>query len=119
MKKKKLCNLVLFIVFSLLVLSQPLHLISQINISHVNEPTISSAGFISDVDAAHITGPSTLPNHDEHKAIPIIPSVKKLYYPTASIPYQFSFVRNTTESAGFIDVEKYQSNYLSCNVLFS
>ncbi|WP_188455152.1 hypothetical protein [Virgibacillus oceani] len=113
MDKKKLCNLVLFLAFSIVILSQPFQIVSQINVSQVDQPTVKSAGFISDVDAAHITSPLNLPNHDEHKSDPIIPPVKKVVCLTASIPYQFSFVRNTTESAGFLDVKKYQSNYLS------
>ncbi|GGB30997.1 hypothetical protein GCM10011409_05450 [Lentibacillus populi] len=110
--KKWLGSALLFIMFGFLVLSQAIQITSHINVEQVDEATISSASYISDINAAHITAPATLPVQNEYKADPILPAVKTVVYQITSIANQVDFFQNDVEAAGFLDVRKYQSNYL-------
>lgn len=110
--EKKLRNILLFVLFGFLVISQSAQIISHINIGKVDEPTVSSASYMSDVSVAHITAPTTLPNNNYNEADSALPPIKRHVFRVAPITYQFNLLSNKTESTGFVDVRKYQSNYL-------
>lgn len=110
---KGLHNLLLFMLFFFLVIAQPAQITSQ-NTNKVDESTITSASYMSDADAAHITAPTTLPVNNAYETDVVIPPVRKSLYRYTPTSYPFNFVPNETESIGFIDVRKYQSNYLPC-----
>lgn len=110
--KKKLNYMLLFVLFGFLLLSQTVQITSHINVHQIDESTISSAGYESNVNAAHITAPTTLPVQNEYKADEVLPAIKPIVYQMAPTTYLFNFFPNAVESAGFLDVRKYQSNYL-------
>lgn len=113
MQKNSLRNLVLFLVFGMMVFSQPAQLLSQIDAGQTKESTISHAGYTSGVSAAHITSPTTLPTYHEWETDQaILPSIPKVVSRILPMPDQFVFTFMITKATGFLDAIKYQSNYL-------
>ncbi|MBM7601547.1 hypothetical protein JOC34_003972 [Virgibacillus halotolerans] len=113
MEKTRLRNLLLFIVFGVMLFSQPTQLLSQIDLSQTNESTISSASYTTDISASHLTSPTTIPNYHEWKADPaLFPQAEKIVSLIPPVLDPFLFPLGITEATGFLDAIKYQSNYL-------
>lgn len=110
--QKYLRSLLVFIILICLIPGQSAQTIYKINPMPVNETAITAANDTSVVDAAHITSPTSLPIHDERKDNSAFLVVHSIIFQVERIPYLFYFVLHTTESAGFMNVRKYQSNYL-------
>ena len=113
MDKRHLRNLLLFVVFSMMIFSQPAQLLTQINVGQTKEPTISSTSYTSDVSAAHITSPTSIPIYHEWKADPeFFPQSEKIISLVPLSLDQYPFILGIMESTGFLDAIQYQSNYL-------
>ncbi|ASK62393.1 hypothetical protein CFK37_09605 [Virgibacillus phasianinus] len=108
-------NLLFFVVFFLLIISQPAQILSQTTISKVDESSITSASYVSDINAAHITAPTTLANHDDHKSYTILPALQRTMQQLAShIPKVDGLFQRAIDLKSFINAVMYQSNYLPC-----
>ncbi|MEN1968420.1 hypothetical protein WMZ97_10140 [Lentibacillus sp. N15] len=111
--KQRVATMV-FVLLGFLAIGQSVYFTSQIDINLIDKPTISSAAAVSDVNAAHITEPVTLPAIHTYKTdILTIPKIG-IVYDLTPITYSFhSPPPYVTESYGFLGARKYQSNYLS------
>lgn len=109
---KKSRHILLFILFSFLVVSQSVQTASTFNVNDFYKTSLSSANYNNDVNIAHITTPTTVPiiNYDEPKTT--LPSIRKFVYRLLPITHQLYPFSHKTEWNGFIDVQKYKSNYL-------
>ena len=107
-------NLLVVVIFSCLIISQHVQTISNISSfpSLDNESVITAVDYPMEVDAAQITSPTTFPIHDERKADSTFLVVQEIVFQTTPIAYLVHLFPHTTESVGFINVRKYQSNYL-------
>lgn len=94
-------------------IGQSMYMTSQIDVSSIDEPAIGAATTVSDINAAHITETPTLPVVHEYKTDLISHPYKTIVYYPAPIIRSFHFLPHDMESYGFLDVKKYQSNYLS------
>lgn len=110
---KKTATILIALLLGFLIIGQSVYLTSQIDVKPVNEPMISSTTNVSDINAAHITEPTTVPIVQEYKT-DLTPYIKKtIVYRPAPRACLFRFLPYVTESFGFLDVRKYQSNYLT------
>lgn len=113
MKRTRVRNLLLFIVFAMMLFSQPTQLLSQMDISQSNESTISSASYTSDVSVSHLTSPTTIPSYHEWKAdMTFFPQAEKIVSLFPPVFSQIHFILAIVETTGFLGASKYQSNYL-------
>jgi len=111
--RQKTATILIGLLLGFLIMGQSVYLTSQIDVNPVNEPMISSTTTVSDINAAHITEPTTLPIVQEYKTDLTPHNKKAIVYQPVPIAYSFRFLPHVTESFGFLDVRKYQSNYLS------
>ncbi len=105
---------VVLVLFILSVIGQSVCLASQADVNPFAEPMISPVTAASDISAAHITEPVSLPAVHKYKAA--IPHIlkKAIVYRPAPIAYSFHFPPpNVAEAFGFLKARKFQANYLS------
>jgi hypothetical protein len=115
---KRLRNLILFLVFAMMLCSQQVQLLTQLDISQTNESTIVSASDTTDISASHITSPTTIPVYHEWKADPaLFPQAGKIVSLIPSMFDPFRFTLGIIKTAGFLDAIKYQSNYLPSTLI--
>lgn len=103
---------IVFMLLAFFAISQSIYLTAQMDAGSFHEPTLRATTTVSEINAAHITKPATLPVVQEYKTD--LPAHAKTEIVYALIPcvYSCRALPHVTESHGFLDVRKYQSNYL-------
>lgn len=107
---------VVIAIFCCLAFVQPAQSIAKISKAPVNDVMITAVSYSSEVSAAHITAPTTFPIQSERKADSTYLVIEEIT--TENVPlFDIEPLHYCDfESAGFLSVRKYQSNYLPANI---
>ncbi|UOR11144.1 hypothetical protein [Halobacillus amylolyticus] len=109
--KKSLISLMGMLTLFFMVYTHPTERLEQYATDSLDEPMVTEAYVNAEVKAITVSQTTIVPNWKGEFTLPA--SVVKPLPLQTSIPYEFSFERlYSSDSSGFIDVIKYQSNYL-------